>query len=52
MMQPLLCTRIPLLGFKPENVKMDGSYHTLKGQLNSKKNVEFQAHRGYFAVKL
>jgi len=46
---PPTCTY--LLGFKPEDVKMDGSYHALKVQLNSKKNLDLQARRGYFALK-
>jgi VWFA-related protein len=46
---PPTCTY--LLGFKPENVKMDGSFHSLKVQLSTKKNLKLQARRGYFAVK-
>jgi VWFA-related protein len=40
-----------LLGFKPGDVKMDGSYHSLKVKLIARKKLELQARRGYFASK-
>ena len=46
---PPACTY--LLGFKPEDVKMDGSFHALKVKLNTEKSLDLQARRGYFAVK-
>ena len=41
-----------VLGFSPQNQKMDGKYHTLKVTLSSKKlRYNVQARRGYFAPK-
>jgi VWFA-related protein len=41
-----------VLGFSPQNQKMDGKYHTLKVTLSSKKlKYNVQARRGYFAPK-
>jgi VWFA-related protein len=40
-----------LLGFSPQNLKIDGRFHTLKVALTSKEKFEIQARRGYFAPK-
>ena len=40
-----------VLGFVPENLKADGSFHTLKVKLNSPLKLNLQARRGYFAAK-
>ena len=40
-----------LLGFAPQNLKFDGSFHTLKVTLNSSEKLSIQARRGYFAPK-
>jgi len=40
-----------VLGFAPQNLKFDGSFHTLKVTLNSGEKVSVQARRGYFAPK-
>ena len=37
-----------VLGFSPQNLKLDGHFHGLKITVNAKK-VEIQARRGYFA---
>jgi VWFA-related protein len=42
---------IYMLGFEPENLKLDGSFHALKVNLNSKEKLGVQARRGYFAPK-
>jgi len=40
-----------LLGFSPQNLKLDGSFHSLKVTLQGPKKFEIQARRGYFAPK-
>jgi VWFA-related protein len=40
-----------LLGFSPQNLKIDGRFHTLKVALASKEKFEIQARHGYFAPK-
>ena len=38
-----------ILGFSPQNLKLDGSYHGLKVTLVNSKGLELQARRGYWA---
>jgi hypothetical protein len=38
-----------VLGFSPQNLKFDGSYHGLKVTLVDSKGLELQARRGYWA---
>ena len=40
-----------VLGFSPQNLKLNGSYHTLKVSLTSKQKFSVQARRGYFAPR-
>jgi VWFA-related protein len=40
-----------LLGFSPQNLKIDGRYHTLKVALAGKQKYAVQARRGYFAPR-
>jgi VWFA-related protein len=40
-----------LLGFSPQNLKIDGKYHTLKVTLTSKNKFSIQARHGYFAPR-
>jgi VWFA-related protein len=40
-----------VLGFSPQNRKMDGRYHLLTVKLAKKTNYSIQARRGYFAPK-
>jgi hypothetical protein len=40
-----------LLGFSPQNLKADGSFHKLKVTLVNDKALSAQARRGYFAPK-
>jgi VWFA-related protein len=40
-----------LLGFSPQNLKIDGRFHTLKVSLASKEKFEIQARHGYFAPR-
>jgi VWFA-related protein len=40
-----------LLGFSPQNLKIDGRFHSLKVALTSKEKFEIQARHGYFAPK-
>jgi VWFA-related protein len=40
-----------VLGFSPQNQKMDGKYHTIKVVMAGKTKYEIQARRGYFAPK-
>jgi VWFA-related protein len=40
-----------VLGFSPQNMKVDGSFHTLKVSLASKLKYALQARRGYYAPK-
>jgi VWFA-related protein len=39
---------IYVLGFAPQNLKLDGSYHKLKIALKSPAGAQIQARRGYF----
>jgi hypothetical protein len=38
-----------VLGFSPQNLKLDGSYHGLKVALVNSKKLDVQARRGYWA---
>src|SRR6266436_2905441 len=38
-----------LLGFSPQNLKIDGRFHALKVALTSKEKFDVQARHGYFA---
>jgi ribosomal protein L14E/L6E/L27E len=40
-----------LLGFAPQNLKIDGRYHTLKVALASKQKFNVQARHGYYAPR-
>ena len=40
-----------LLGFSPQNLKLDGSLHTLKVAFAHKSNYKIQARHGYFAPR-
>ena len=40
-----------VLGFSPQNQKMDGRYHALKVTLTSKQKYSIQARRGYYAPR-
>jgi VWFA-related protein len=40
-----------LLGFSPQNMKSDGSYHTLRVALTKKQKYSIQARHGYFAPR-
>jgi VWFA-related protein len=40
-----------LLSFSPQNLKLDGRYHTLKVAVASKEKYNVQARRGYFAPR-
>jgi VWFA-related protein len=40
-----------LLGFSPQNMKIDGHYHTLKVALTSRQKYEIQARHGYYAPR-
>lgn len=40
-----------LLGFSPQNLKLDGNFHTLKVALTSKSKFVLQARRGYYAPR-
>ncbi|HEX9456483.1 MAG TPA: hypothetical protein VF935_02555, partial [Candidatus Acidoferrum sp.] len=40
-----------LLGFSPQNLKIDGRYHTLKVTLTSKEKFGVQARHGYYAPR-
>jgi VWFA-related protein len=40
-----------LLGFAPQNLKFDGSYHALKVSLKNSNGLTLQARRGYYAPK-
>jgi VWFA-related protein len=40
-----------VLGFTPQNLKLDGKYHTLKVTLTSKQKWGLQARHGYFAPR-
>jgi VWFA-related protein len=40
-----------VLGFSPQNLKFDGSYHSLKVTAKETKGVSLQARHGYYAPK-
>jgi VWFA-related protein len=40
-----------ILGFSPQNLKLDGSYHKLKVSLKSPARLTLQTRRGYYAPK-
>jgi VWFA-related protein len=40
-----------LLGFSPQNLKIDGRYHTLKVTMANKQKFAVQARRGYYAPR-
>ena len=42
---------IYMLGFAPDNLKPDGSFHPLKVTVNSARKLNLQARHGYFAPK-
>src|ERR1700676_73538 len=40
-----------VLGFSPQNLKIDGSFHTIKVSLGNKLKYSLQSRRGYYAPK-
>ena len=40
-----------LLGFSPQNLKLNGAYHTLKVTLAGKQKLNIQARHGYYAPR-
>jgi VWFA-related protein len=40
-----------VLAFAPQNLKLDGSFHTLKVKLTNPQKLTLQARRGYYAPK-
>jgi VWFA-related protein len=40
-----------VLGFSPQNLKLDGSFHKLKVTVKEPKKVSLQARRGYYAPR-
>lgn len=40
-----------ILGFSPQNLKIDGAFHTLKVTLAGKQKYSIQARRGYYAPR-
>ena len=40
-----------VLGFSPQNLKLDGAYHALKVTLKMPHGLDLQARRGYYAPK-
>jgi VWFA-related protein len=40
-----------VLGFSPQNLKLDGAYHALKVTLKISHGLDLQARRGYYAPK-
>ncbi len=40
-----------VLGFSPQNLKLDGTYHALKVSLINSHGLDLQARRGYYAPK-
>jgi VWFA-related protein len=40
-----------ILGFSPQNQKMDGRYHTIKVTITEKRKYDVQARRGYYAPR-
>lgn len=41
---------IYVLGFSPQDLKLDGKFHTLKVALKNKKGYELQVRKGYYAA--
>jgi hypothetical protein len=42
---------IYMLGFEPQNLKLDGKYHSLKASLRNPKGLTIEARRGYYAPR-
>ena len=42
---------IYILGFSPQNLKLDGSFHALKVNLKMARDLVWQARRGYYAPR-
>jgi VWFA-related protein len=40
-----------VLGFSPQNLKLDGAYHALKVKLVTARGLDLQARRGYYAPR-
>ena len=40
-----------VLGFSPQNLKLDGAYHALKVTLKMPRGLDLQARRGYYAPR-
>jgi VWFA-related protein len=40
-----------VLGFSPQNLKLDGAYHKLKVTLTNPRGLDLQARRGYYAPR-
>jgi len=40
-----------LLGFQPQNLKLDGAFHAIKVTLAAKADITLQARRGYYAPR-
>ncbi len=40
-----------VLGFSPQNLKLDGAYHALKVTMKMSRGMDLQARRGYYAPK-
>jgi VWFA-related protein len=40
-----------ILGFSPQNLKLDGAYHALKVTLKASRGLDVQARRGYYAPR-
>jgi len=40
-----------VLGFSPQNLKLDGTYHALRVNLTNSRGLDLQARRGYYAPK-
>ncbi len=40
-----------VIGFSPQNEKMDGAFHTIKVKLTGKQKYQIQARRGYYAPR-
>jgi VWFA-related protein len=40
-----------VLGFSPQNLKLDGTYHALKVKLVTSRGLDLQARRGYYAPR-
>jgi len=40
-----------VLGFSPQNEKMDGAFHTIKVKMTGKEKYTIQARRGYYAPR-